>query len=49
MAVMKNLDLFWRHSVCPTHIKVYTADAILISKLLYGSESAQLIPPVSKN
>ena len=29
MAVMTKLDLFWRHSDCPTHIKVYTADAVL--------------------
>ena len=48
MAVMKKLDLFWRHSDCPVHIKVYTADAVLRSKLLYGLESAQLIPSVLK-
>ena len=49
MAIMKKLDLFWRHSDCPVHIKVYTADAVLRSKLLYGLESAQLIPSVLKN
>ena len=48
MAIMKKLDLFWRHSDCPVHIKVYTADAVLRSKLLYGLESAQLIPSVLK-
>jgi hypothetical protein len=48
MATMKKLDLFWRHSDCPTHVKVYTADAVLRSKLLYGLESAQLIPSVLK-
>jgi len=48
MAIMKKLDLFWRHSNCPVHIKVYTADAVLRSKLLYGLESAQLIPSVLK-
>ena len=48
MAIMKKLDLFWRHSDCPIHIKVYTADAVLRSKLLYGLESAQLIPSVLK-
>jgi len=48
MAIMKKLDIFWRHSDCPTHIKVYTADAVLRSKLLYGLESAQLIPSVLK-
>ena len=45
---MKKSDLFWRHSDCPVHIKVYTADAVLRSKLLYGIESAQLIPSVFK-
>ena len=49
MAIMKKLDLFWRHSDCPIHIKVYTADAELRSKLLYGLESAQLIQSVLKN
>ena len=49
MATMKKLDRFWRHSNCPTHVKVYTADAVLRSKLLYGLESAQLIPSVLKN
>ena len=48
MATMKKLDLFWRHSNCDVAIKVYTADAILRSKLLYGLESAQLIPSVAK-
>ena len=48
MAIMKKLCLFWRHSNCPIHIKVYTADAVLRSKLLYGLESAQLIPSVLK-
>ena len=42
MATMKKLDLFWRHSNCPTHIKIYTADAVLRTKLLYGIESTQL-------
>ncbi len=46
MATMKKLDLFWRHSDCPTHVKVYTADAVLRTKLSYGIESAQLIPSV---
>ena len=43
MATMKKLDLFWRHSDCPTHVKVYTADAVLRTKLLYGLESSQLL------
>ena len=48
MATMKKLDLFWRHSNCDIAVKVYTADAILRAKLLYGVESAQLIPSVAK-
>ena len=48
MITMKKLDTFWRHSNCDTAIKVYTAEAVLRSKLLYGLESAQLIPSVSK-
>ena len=48
MATMTKLDLFWRHSNCPTRVKVYTADAVLRSKLLYGLESAQPIPSVLK-
>ena len=48
MATMKKLDLFWRHSNCDIAIKVYTADAILRAKLLYGLESAQPIPSVAK-
>ena len=48
MATMKKLYLFWRHSNCDIAVKVYTADAILRAKLLYGPESAQLIPSVAK-
>ena len=48
MATMKKLDLFWRHSDCDIAVKVYTADAILRARLLYGLESAQLIPSVAK-
>ena len=48
MITMKKLDLFWRHSSCDTAIKIYTAEAVLRSKLLYGLESAQLIPSVAK-
>jgi hypothetical protein len=48
MTTMTQLDIFWRHSDCPTYIKVYTADAVLRTKLLYGMESVQLIPSVLK-
>lgn len=48
MIVMKKLDLFWRHSDCSAAIKIYTAEAVLRSKLLHVLESAQLIPSVAK-
>ena len=48
MATMKKLDTFWRHSNCDTAIKIHVADAVLRSKLLYGLESAQLIPSIAK-
>ena len=48
MITMKKLDLFWRHSDCPTAIKIYTAEAVLRAKLLYGLESTQLIPSVAR-
>ena len=47
MMTMKKLDIFWRHSNCGIAIKIYTADVILRSKLLYGLESAQLILSVA--
>ena len=48
MAIMKKLDVFWRHSNCPISVKINTADAVLRSRLLYGLESAQLTPSVLK-
>ncbi len=48
MATINKLDLFWRHSDCPVYIKVYTADAVLRSKLRYGLESAAIMPSVLK-
>ena len=48
MITMKKLDIFWRHSNCPTHVKIHVADAVLRAKLLYGLESAQLNPAVVK-
>ena len=48
MDTTKKIDFFWRHSDCDIAVKVYTADAILRAKLLYGLESAQLIPSVAK-
>ena len=48
MITIKSLDLFWRHSDCGVAIKIQVADAVIRSKLLYGMESAQLIPSVLK-
>ncbi len=48
MTVLKKLDLFWLHSDCPTRTKIIALDAIIRAKLLYGLESAQLIPSVLK-
>ena len=48
MVTMNKLDLFWRHGDCSTAIKIHTAEAVLRAKLLYGLESAQLIPSVLK-
>ncbi len=42
MVTLKKLDLFWLHSNCPARIKIITLDAVIRSKLLYGTESAQL-------
>ena len=49
MITMKKLDLFWRHNSLA--IKIYTAEAVFRSKLLYelGLESAQVIHSVSKS
>ena len=46
MITMRKLDLFWRHSDCPTATKIHVAEAVLRAKLLYGLESAQLNPAV---
>ena len=48
MITMKSLDLFWRRSDCGVAIKIQVADAVIRAKLLYGMESAQLIPSVLK-
>ena len=42
MTVVKKLDLFWRHSTCPTPFKLTVLDAVIRAKLLYGMDSAQL-------
>ena len=47
MVTMRELDLFWRRSSCDTAIKVYTPEAVLRSKLLYGFEPARLVPSIS--
>ena len=42
MAILKKLDLFWRHSDCQIKTKILVQDAVIRSKLLYGLESAEL-------
>ena len=42
MSTLKRLDLFWRHSDCPTKFKLLVQDAVIRSKLLYGLESAEI-------
>lgn len=49
MIIMKTLDLLWRHRNCETAIEIYTAEAVLRAKLLYGLESTQLTPTVANN
>ena len=44
MAVLKRLDIFWRHCNVKTAFKITTLDAVIRAKLLYGLESAQLTP-----
>lgn len=48
MVTLEALDMFWRHSDCGIAIKIHVADAVIRSKLLYGMESAELIPSVLK-
>ena len=48
MAVLKRLDLFWRHSDCPISVKLVVLDATIRTKLLYGFDSAQLNEPQLK-
>ena len=42
------LDMVWRHSNCGIATEIHVAEAVLRAKLLYGLESAQLIPSVLK-
>ena len=48
MVALKKLDIFWRHSNCPTKFKIIALDAVLRSKLLYGMNTAQLNEPQMK-
>ena len=45
MSILTKLDLFWKHSSCPTRFKLQVLDAVIKTKLLYGMESAQLNEP----
>ena len=42
MTTFKKLDIFWRHSNCPTKFKIIALDAVVRSKLMYGLNTAQL-------
>ena len=44
MALLKKLDIFWRHCDIKTAFKIMTLDAVIRAKLLYGLDSAQLTP-----
>jgi hypothetical protein len=48
MAIMKKMDLFWRHSDCPVRLKLTTLDAVIRSKLLYGLDAVNLKEPEKK-
>ena len=48
MITMKKLDIFWRHSNCDIATKIHVAEAVLRAKLLYGLESTQLNPAVTR-
>ena len=42
--VLQKLHVFWRHSDCSVRFKIQVADAVIRSKLLYGLDSAELLP-----
>ena len=42
MALLKRIDICWRHCDIKTAFKVITLNAVIRSKLLYGLDSAQL-------
>lgn len=42
MCILQKLQMFRRHSDCPSRFKLQAMDAVIRSKLLYGLESAQL-------
>ena len=48
MITLQKLQIFWRHSNCPTAYKLIALDAIVRSKLLYGTESLHLGEPEIK-
>ena len=41
MAVLKRMDIFWRHADCPIRFKVLVHEMVIRSKLMYGLESRQ--------
>ena len=48
MAILKKLDIFWRHCDIQIAFKITTLDAVIRAELLYGLDSAQLTPSQQK-
>ena len=40
--IWKSMDIFWKHSTCPTRFKIQVYDAVVRAKLVYGLETIQL-------
>ena len=40
--------MFWRRSNCPTSYKIIALDAVIRSKLIYGTDAMQLNEPEFK-
>ena len=42
MYTWKQLDIFWKKSICPLKFKIHVYDAVIRSKLVYGLETIQI-------
>ena len=45
---LQKLQIFWRRSNCPTSYKIIALDAVVRSKLIYGTDAMQLNEPEFK-